>query len=318
MALPNSQKLRLPVLQILSEAGKPLHIEELTDAVCERLGISQEERKKYRPGRPQTKSHSIITTRIYWACLDLKLAKWVRTPETKDGEKIRGHSVLTKEGNEIAKKVEGEKLDVINQRYLYENSDAYREYIERRKSLSKLKNKDVSSDESDDNADENLTEKIDRIFEEIQSDLHSKILQRIIDSEHKLLEKLSIKLMNAMGYGEEVDSEHTGKAGDGGVDAVVREDKLGLGVINIQTKRYKTDNPIQPSAIREFSGTLRAGVSKGVFITTSTFTKGAVEESKLSSGRIVLIDGEKLVKLMIKYSIGVKRTREAHAHPRIR
>ena len=309
MAIPSGHKLRLPVLRALSEAEGEVHLDDLVNAVCERLNISREDQEKYLPGRPQTKPYTVVRNRVRFACLSLKLAEWIQAPETKEEKKKRGYTIITDEGRKILSKIEEEGLEVINDRYL-ENSRAYREYLERRKARINSENEGAVNDDNDDNEDDNLTEKIEKVFEAIQSNLREEILQKIVESEPELLEKLSIKLMNAMGYGEKVDSTHTGRSGDGGVDAIVKEDSLGLGVINIQTKRYTADNHIQPAAIREFSGTLRSGVSKGVFITTSSFTRGAREEAKMSNGQIILIDGNELARLMIKHGVGVKNTRE--------
>ena len=309
MSIPSGHRLRLPVLQILSEAEGEVYIDDLDNAVCDKLGISQEEREKYLPGRPQTKPYTVARNRIRFACLSLKLADWIQAPETKEGNKKRGYTIITDEGRKILQKIEEEGVEVINDKYL-ENSKAYREHLERKKARAQSESENSTRDDSEDSADDNLIEKMEKVYKAIQNNLQEEILQKIMESEPKLLEKLSIKLMNKMGYGEKVTSEHTGKAGDGGVDAIVKEDTLGLGVINIQTKRYTADNVIQPAAIREFSGTLRSGVNKGVFITTSSFTKGAKEEAKLSNGQIILIDGEELARLMIKHEVGIKNTRE--------
>ena len=309
MAIPSGHRLRLPVLQILSEAEGEVHVNDLADAVCDKLNISQEEREKYLPGRPKTKPYTVIRNRIHFACLSLRIADWVQTPETKEGKKKKGYTTITEEGRKILRKIEEEGIEVINDRYL-ENSESYRKYLERRRARIQSENEDAIRDDSDDTADDNSIEKMERVLEEIQGNLREAILQKIMESPPELLEKLSIKLLNEMGYGEEVTSEHTGRAGDGGIDAIIKEDALGLGIINIQTKCYKTDRPISPENIRAFSGTLRAGISRGVFITTSYFTTGAVKEAEKSDKRVVLIDGEELAHLMIKYSVGVKKARD--------
>ena len=135
--------------------------------------------------------------------------------------------------------------------------------------------------------------------------LHDELLHRIIESDPAVLEALSIKLMLAMDYG--TSGYRTGGTGDGGIDAVICKDVLGLDTIQIQTKRYKTDNTVGAAAIREFSGALKVG-GRGVFITTSSFSSGAKETAKNSAKKIILINGEELTRLMIKYEVGVKNS----------
>jgi restriction system protein len=98
-----------------------------------------------------------------------------------------------------------------------------------------------------------------------------------------------------------------GGSGDEGIDGVVNEDVLGLDVVYLQAKRYKKDNPVHRPMIQQFAGALVGqGASKGVFITTSSFSSGAIEFAKQVPQRIVLIDGDKLGKLMIQYGVGVR------------
>ena len=109
-----------------------------------------------------------------------------------------------------------------------------------------------------------------------------------------------------MGYGVDSDSlQHTGGPGDEGVDGVINQDALGIQRIYVQAKRYKTGSNISRESIQSFIGALQ-GASGGVFITTSSFTSGALEfASKHLSPKIVLIDGLELGRLMLKYEIGV-------------
>ena len=315
MAIPKDKELHIPVLRIIAEAKGDIYINDLVSAISDEFNLSSSERQEYLPGRRKTKPNLVIRNRIDFVRASLKQANWIGTPEVK-GKKKAGYSIITDEGLKAIEKINREHVENISRKYLRENSPSYRRKEEeikaRRMGEEKpddgTKNESIDMEEED--SDVNLTEKIENVFKAIQSNLQEEILQRIMESDPELLEKLSIELMNAMGYGEKVDSTHTGKSGDGGVDAIVKEDSLGLGVINIQTKRYTADNHIQPAAIREFSGTLRGGVNKGVFITTSSFTKGAKEEAKLSNGQIILIDGNELARLMIKHGVGVKNTRE--------
>ena len=135
--------------------------------------------------------------------------------------------------------------------------------------------------------------------------LHDALLDKIIESDPAVLEELSIKLMLAMDYG--TSGYRTGGTGDGGIDAVICKDFLGLDTIKIQTKRYRADNTVGAATIREFSGALNVG-GTGVFITTSSFSSGAKETAKNSDKKIILINGEELTRLMIEYEVSVKNS----------
>jgi restriction system protein len=128
-----------------------------------------------------------------------------------------------------------------------------------------------------------------------------------------------VDLLIAMGYGggDAAMGRVTGRSGDGGIDGTIKEDTLGLDEVYIQAKRYAADNTIGAKDLRNFAGALdAAGTTKGVFVTTATFTSAAKDYVKRSPKRIVLIDGEELARLMVEYDIGV-RTRIRHAIKRI-
>jgi restriction system protein len=125
----------------------------------------------------------------------------------------------------------------------------------------------------------------------------------------KFFEKLVVKLLSTMGFGGQVGAtaEAIGRAGDGGLDGVIDQDVLGLERVYIQAKRYARDNAVGPNAIRDFFGSLDiAKAAKGVFITTSSFTRQARETAEKLGKGIVLIDGEQLAALMIRYDVGVR------------
>ena len=99
----------------------------------------------------------------------------------------------------------------------------------------------------------------------------------------------------------------TGGAGDGGIDAAIREDALGLDEVYVQAKKYAQENTVGEGALRNFAGAIdAAGTTKGVFVTTSGFTRAAKSYVQMSPKRIVLIDGEELARLMVVYDVGVR------------
>jgi len=143
----------------------------------------------------------------------------------------------------------------------------------------------------------------------IEGALREKLLQRVLEAPPRFFEQIVVDLLLAMGYGSRKDAGTVrGRSGDGGLDGVIREDELGLELIYIQAKRYKSDNVIGVDKIREFTGALDfAGTRKGVFITTSRFTAEAERFAvQLQGKRIILVDGERLTSLMVAHGVGVR------------
>ena len=156
--------------------------------------------------------------------------------------------------------------------------------------------------------EETLQASAEAIFEALRGQL----LDRIRELSPSFFERLVVDLIVAMGYGGSRDSvvQRLGKSGDEGIDGVVNEDPLGLDVVYIQAKRYAADNSIGRERIQQFAGALVGqGASKGVFVTTSSFSRGACEYAQRVPQRIILIDGAELTRLMIRYGVGVRTER---------
>jgi restriction system protein len=152
-------------------------------------------------------------------------------------------------------------------------------------------------------------ESIESAINELERTISTDIVQRVQSMSPKFLELVVLKLLRAMGYGDsETSIEHLGGPGDEGVDGVINQDSLGLQRIYVQAKRYKSENTIGRPDLQKFVGALSGlGANGGVFITTSNFSSEAKEyANKNISQRIILIDGEELGKLMVRYGIGVQ------------
>jgi restriction system protein len=150
----------------------------------------------------------------------------------------------------------------------------------------------------------------------LKDDLRSRLLMAILDQPPDFFERVVLQVLKAMGYGSDDDDalRHVGKSGDEGIDGRINQDPLGLDQICVQAKRYAVDRPVDRVAIQAFIGSLAGhGVTKGIFITTSYF-KGTAEEfvTRGSPTKIVLVDGEQLIDLMLRHRIGtrVKETYE--------
>jgi restriction system protein len=159
-------------------------------------------------------------------------------------------------------------------------------------------------------------DRIDSALAELDAVLRKDLLDAILEKPPRFFEELVLEVLGALGYGgTSADSlQHTGGSGDEGIDGVINEDALGLDKLMLQAKRYRPDRKVDREAIQAFVGSLvMKGVDRGVFITTSSFADTAKElVSRPSGPRVVLIDGKRLVELMIEKGIGV-RTKKSMA-----
>lgn len=151
-------------------------------------------------------------------------------------------------------------------------------------------------------------EKMLKSFQEHVSNVSSQLLDTILEQDPKFFEELVVKLLVRLGYGYGADAGIVvGKSHDGGIDGIIYEDKLGLDKIYIQAKRYASSNKVSSEELDSFIGAMsRRKASKGVFITTSSFTKPAVCAAKDSGLNLSLVDGTLLCELMVANEIGVR------------
>lgn len=150
-------------------------------------------------------------------------------------------------------------------------------------------------------------ENLDKAYQRIRKSLASELLNKVVELSPAFFERLVVELLVKMGYGGSIKDagKALGKSGDEGIDGTIKEDKLGLDIIYIQAKRWKPGNVVGRPEIQKFVGALAGqGAKKGIFITTSNFTKEALEYTPRNETKIVLIDGEQLAQLMIDYNLG--------------
>ena len=154
-------------------------------------------------------------------------------------------------------------------------------------------------------------EKMVQAYQRYLGDLKHSLLEKVRECHPSFFEKLVVDLLLAMGYGcDDKSGQVIGKSHDGGIDGIISEDKLGLNLIYIQAKRYNEGNSVGRPEIQRFIGAMQKA-EKGVFITTSKFTKEALDFANAESRKhIKLIDGDSLVELMIKHSVGLERIKE--------
>jgi restriction system protein len=148
---------------------------------------------------------------------------------------------------------------------------------------------------------------IEQAVAESRAVLEADLLKRALALSPTGFEDLVLALIDAMGYGKQGSVERTSTTGDAGVDGIISQDPLGLDRIYMQAKRYATDRVIDRPRIHEFAGALLGKQGdRGVYITTSSFSRGAREEADRLNARIELIDGERLAKLLVEYGVGVQ------------
>ncbi len=301
MPVPTYDQLMLPVLE--RSAEKTWIMRELIARMADDLKLTQAERDQEIPSG----GTKLIANWVHWAKTYLKQAGLLEQPS-------RGAVRITQRGRDVLGS-KPNKLDV----------QMLQQFPEFQDFLGKTKPQDVTVGPSGGSAalppvfvPANLVastpeEQLEAASGTLNEALRDALLARVLEASPTSFEKLIIDLLLAMGYGgSRLDAgEQLGRTGDGGVDGVIREDRLGLDRIYLQAKRYKPGNSVGSEAVQAFIGALVGrGSQKGVLITTSTFTKSAREAANQSGNlRLVLIDGEALTSLMIQFNVGVRVAR---------
>lgn len=280
MELPKYHESFMPVLETLNKV-ESLKSRELASLV----------RDKYYSDLPQellnqktTTGANVLLDRILWAKSYLKMAKFVLYPK-------RGLVQITEKGKKILATGNLSLHDLQNDQ----------DFINHRESVKSQKENELELDTVNvENA--SPQDLIDSGFSTIETEVKTELLERLKEIDPYYFEKVILILLKKMGYGDFIE---TSKSGDGGIDGIINEDKLGLEKIYTQAKRYN-ENKVREKDIRNFIGAMSGDTSKGVFITTSTFDDSAIKKAKEAHHSIILIDGAKLVDLMLQYNVGVQ------------
>ena len=286
MPIPDFQQCMRPLLSSLKD-GEVHHFNEAYEDVCKHFDVSDDEKRQLLPSGKQT----VVKNRCGWARTYMKKAGLLLDPK-------RSHVQLTEHGLQVLK----DQPEYFNVKYLKEISP---EFVEFHKAKPKVVSTEQQLNESEDATDP--LERLENAHLEIQSSLTSELLQLVKDQDPIFLENLVVQLMHAMGYGgwSKESGETTQYTADGGVDGFINDDPLGLDTIYLQAKRY-TDNAIGRPDLQAFVGALEMKrARKGVFITTSRFSKDALDYIEMIEKKVVLIDGEKLASLMVEHNLGV-------------
>lgn len=282
MTIPKHDDIRIPALKLLSE-NESLKLNEFEAPLAKYFGLSEQELfQEYDSGNGK-----IFYDRISWALSYMNMAGLVKKPK-------RGTYQISDTGIEQLKSPE--------------NIDSYiATQIENRESPKRSKAQEIVISNTDLTPQEELYDS----FSKIQSSVYNEIIDVVLSKSPREFEKLVVILLQQMGYGGEVKAagEVTKYSNDKGIDGIIKEDVLGLGRIHIQAKRYARENSVGREEVQKFVGALAVAQSnKGVFITTSSYSKGAIKYAENLNGTttLVLIDGIKLAEYIYEYGLGMQ------------
>jgi restriction system protein len=283
MVIPDYQSIMLPLLKY-AEDSKEHRIRDAIDQLAEEFRLSEEERKELLPSGQQ----AIFGNRVGWARTYLKKAGLLNSEK-------KGYFAITQRG-----------LAVLRERPTSIDVNFLTRYEEFNDFLHGKQAEDIELDKS---KSEQLDpkESLEIAYQQLYDELVSEILSAVKKCSPTFFESIVIDVLTKMGYGgSRADAgKAVGKSHDGGIDGIIKEDRLGLDVIYIQAKRW--EGTVARPEIQKFAGALIGKkAKKGVFITTSNFSREAMEYADFT-GNIVLVDGEMLSRLMIEYDVGVSK-----------
>ncbi|HEU5228839.1 MAG TPA: restriction endonuclease [Ktedonobacteraceae bacterium] len=287
MAVPDFQSLMLPLLKIAGDQNEH-SLSEATEILAQQFNLNDQDRKELLPSGKQRK----FDNRVHWARTYMVKANLI-VPTGRS--KFR----ITEQGSGVLK----EHPPLINIKYL----EQFPEFLEFKNKSNKINGDTEAPQEIIEKTSQTPQEILDTSYQNLRQNLAQEILERIKNSPPKFFENLVVDLLIAMGYGgsRKDAGQAIGQVGDGGIDGIIKEDKLGLDAIYLQAKRW--EGTVTRPVVQGFAGALIGRKArKGVLITTSNFSQQAIEyASGIDNLKIILIDGEQLAQLMIDHDVGV-------------
>jgi restriction system protein len=283
MTIPDYQSLMLPILNLAADEQEH-SLQEATKVLAEQFKLTEAELAEMLPSARKTRFYD----RVGWAATYLRKAGLLNATG-------RGRFQISPRG-----------LDVLKQapkQITVEFLSQFDEFIEFRARRDKEDEEEITPREIDVQTPE---EAIEAAYQSLRQTLAEEVLQTVKGCSPAFFERLVIDVLVKMGYGgtRKEAGKAIGKSGDGGIDGIINEDRLGLDVIYIQAKKW--ENPVGRPEIQKFAGALQGQrAKKGIFITTSGFTNEAKEFASKIDSKITLIDGEMLSQLMIDYNVGI-------------
>lgn len=289
--IPDYQSLMLPILKLLSDRNDH-RVPDLVEELSLQFKLTEEDRKQMLPSGTQL----TLNNRVHWARLYMAKAGLVESPE-------RGKHRITKQGLDFLK-TKPSKISILSLKSFPEFEEFYSTSHQRPNRIPGLANRVALSIRTEETG--TPQEVIESQYQALRKELANEFLKLVLDCSPSFFENLVLDLLVSMGYGgSKTDARAVGRSGDGGIDGIIKEDRLGLDVVYVQAKRWQST--VGRPEIQAFAGSLEGNrARKGVFITTSQFSAEARDYVNRIGMKIVLIDGDQLASLSIDYGIGVE------------
>lgn len=284
MAVPDFQSIMLPLLRFYAD-GHEHSVQEAVDELARTFDLSEEDLKQLLPSGKQTTFYNRVG--------------WARTYLAKSGlleMSRRSYYRITPRGREVLQKAPS-KIDM---RFL----EQFPEYLEFKRSKHKREKQIDDGEESEESR--TPEEVLEDAYQEIRDGLAQELLANVMQCSPTFFERLVVELLVKMGYGgsRKEAARAVGQTGDGGIDGIIDEDRLGLDTIYVQAKRW--ENVVGRPEIQKFVGALMGKrARKGIFITTSKFSNEAIDYVSNIDFKVVLVDGQRLAEFMMDYDVGV-------------
>ncbi len=284
--IPDYQSCMRPALAHLAD-GQLHRSREVKEVLADVFGLTDAERAELLPSGRQR----VIDSRVGWALTYLSQAGLVNRPS-------RGLVQITGEGKASLQR-NPERID----NRVLEQYPSYREFQERSRAAKPAESASAERAPAEVSPEDLLATAVAENTAAVQGEL----LKRALALDPRGFELLVLRLLAAMGYGKSGAVEHSGQSGDGGIDGIISQDPLGLDRIYLQAKQYATDRTVGRPTLQAFAGALMSAQGdRGVFLTTASFTREAIEEARRVNLRIELIDGKRLAELMLRHGVGIQ------------
>jgi restriction system protein len=293
MAIPDYQTLMRPLLAYAQDGGEK-YIRAAFDVLAAEFLLTPEERQQMLPSGKQV----IFENRVHWARTYLDKAGAIERTR-------RSHFQITERGRQLLRN-HPTRVGVAELRQFPE----FQKFQTPKDGEGpRVSEAPEASTITDITAQATPEEAVQTAENQLVESLRGDLLERITEMPPAFFEQLVVDLIVAMGYGGSRSNvaKRIGRSGDEGIDGIVNQDALGLDVVYIQAKRYAPGNTIGREQIQQFTGALVGqGATRGVFFTTSSFTRPATEFAERVPQRIILVDGDRLTQLMTQYGVGVR------------
>lgn len=297
MPIPDYETAMLPLLMLAAD-GKEHRFRDAVEQLAAHFALTDVERAEMLPSG----TAPLFDNRVGWARTYLKQAGLLESPK-------RGLFKITDRGKAVLVS-KPPRIDVS----LLDQFEEFRNFRTRRREGTNSRAATplegavgvINSSTHDLPSDQTPEDLLASAYRRLRKDLEIELLEQVKSTSPSFFERLVIDLLVSMGYGgsRQDAGRAIGKSGDGGIDGIIKEDKLGLDVLYVQAKRW--EGTVGRPEIQKFAGALQGQrASKGVFITTSTYSRDAIEYVDVINSKIILIDGERLAGLMVDHNVGV-------------